>query len=216
MAKSSRAPSRRRVVKLLLALPFVRFLDAYLARFIGLGSDTAIAAAPLRVAKVSELTQPWSSVSFPYRLKVRSKDVYKKETVTEETIPGLVIRLPDDVAEKRGGGVKGKFYVVDLHCTHQRCVTTYLQDKNEIRAVADIDAKNPMAYCPCHRSVFDLGQGGKVVKGPAKQPLWKFEFDIKKDEIVVTGVDPKASQWDPGRPGELFGEYPVREGEPGL
>lgn len=216
MARVFRALSRRSVVKLLLALPLVRLLDACLARWIGLGSDTAMAATPLRVAKVSELGQPWSSVSFTYRLKRQGKDVYKKETVAEESIPGLVVRLPDELAQKRGGGVKGKFAVVDLHCTHQRCVATYFTDKSEIRSLTAIDAKSPMAYCPCHRSVYDLAEGGKVVKGPAKAPLWKFDFEIKGDDIVVTGLDPKASQWDPGRPGDLFSEYPVREGEPGL
>lgn len=216
MARVFRALSRRSTLKLLLALPLVRLLDACLARFIGLGSDTAMAATPLRVAKVSELKQPWSSVAFTYVTKVKTTDVYKKETVTDEAVPGLVIRLPDDLAEKRGGGIKGKFSVVDLHCTHQRCVATYLKDKSEIRAVVDIDAKNPVAFCPCHRSVYDLAEEGKVMKGPAKGPLWKFEFDVKGDNILVTGIDPKASQWEPGPQGQLFSEYPVRPGEPGL
>lgn len=54
------------------------------------------------------------------------------------------------------------------------------------------------------------------MKGPAKGPLWKFEFDVKGDNILVTGIDPKASQWEPGPQGQLFSEYPVRPGEPGL
>lgn len=115
-----------------------------------------------------------------------------------------------------GGGIKGKFYAVNLHCPHERCVTAYLADKSEIRAVSDINAKNPVAYCPCHRSVFDLAQQGRAIKGPAKEPLWKFDFDIKGDDIVVTGLDPKASIWEPGRAGGLTSEYPVRPGEPGL
>lgn len=216
MARIFRVLSRRGLLKLFLALPFVRFLENYLAPIIGLGTNVAAAAAPLKVAKVSELKQPWSSVRFTYSVKVQTKDVYKKEMVTEESIPGLVVRLPDALAEKRGGGVKGKYEVVNLHCSHERCVTAYITDGKEIRAVADIEAKNPVAYCPCHRSVFDLAEKGKAIKGPAKTPLWMFEFDIKGDDIVVTGIDPKASIWDPGRPGGLTVEYPVRPGEPGL
>ncbi len=197
------------MLKLLLALPFVKWL-------VRLGSEEALASTPLKVAKVSELKEPWSSVRFIYRLKIKSKDVYKKDITIEESVPGLVVRLPDGLAEKRGGGPKGRFYVVDFHCTHERCMTAYITDKNEVQAVSAVDAKNPVAFCPCHRSVFDLAEGGKPIKGPAKDPLWKFEFDVKGDDVIVTGLDSKASQWDPGRPGALGAEYPVRPGVPGL
>jgi Rieske Fe-S protein len=216
MARILQAVSRRSLLKLFMALPFVQFLDSYLARLIGLGSNAAMAATPLKVAKISELKQPWDAARFAYRLTRRTKDVYGKEFNVEESIPGLVIRLPDELAEKRGGGIKGKFYMVNLHCTHERCVTSYLTDKGEIRALSATEAKNPVAYCPCHRSVFDLAEGGKVIKGPAKGSLWTFDFDIRGDDIVVTGLDAKASNWDPGRPGALGSEYPVRPGEPGL
>jgi len=210
------AVSRRSLLKLLFALPLAGILEKFMARLIGWRGDAAAAAGPLKVAKVSELKHAWDSARFTYSVKVRTKDVYNQEMATEEVVPGLVIRLPDDLAAKRGGDPKAKFYVVDLHCTHERCVTGYLTDKGEVRAVASIEAKAPVAYCPCHRSVFDLAEEGKVVKGPAKEPLWKFAFDVKGDDIVITGLDPKASTWGPGRAGGLTSEYPVRPGEPGL
>lgn len=216
MARILRVLSRRSLLKLFLALPFVKFLENYLAPLIGLGPNAVTAATPaLKVAKVSELKQPWRSVLFTYRVKRQIPDVYKKQTAVEESIPGLVIRLPDEIAEKNSG-LKGKFRVIDLHCTHERCVATYVTDNSEIRALADVAPKNPVVYCPCHRSVFDVAEGGKAIKGPAKTPLWKFDFDIKGDDIVVTGLDQKASAWNPGRAGTLGAEYPVRPGEPGL
>lgn len=216
MSRMFRSLSRRSLLKFFLAVPFTDLLEPYLARLLRSGSDSAAAATPgLRVAKVSELKQPWSSVSFTYRVKRQIPDVYKKQTTVEESVPGLVVRLPDEIADK-GGGVKGKFRVIDLHCTHERCVATYVADNSEIRALADMSSKNPVVYCPCHRSVFDPAAGEKVIKGPAKAPLWKFDFDIQGDEIVVTGLDAKASSWDPGRAGTLGAEYPVRTGEPGL
>lgn len=208
--------TRRSLLKLLLALPFVRLMEDYLASIIGLDTNVAAASAPLKVAKVSELTQPWSSVRFTYSVKIKTKDVYKKDVVIEESIPGIVVRLPDDLAKKRGGGVKGSYDVIDLHCTHERCVSAFVADSKEARALADVEAKNPIIYCPCHRSVFDVAEGAKPIKGPAKQALWRFDFDVKGGDIVITGLDQKASIWDPGRPGALGGEYPVRPGEPGL
>lgn len=216
MSRVFQALSRRSILKLFLALPAIRLLGNRLTSLLGVETGIAHAATGLKVAKVSELQRPWSSARFTYRLKVQSKDVHNKDVVTEESVPGLVIRLPDELAEKKGGGTKGKFSVINLHCTHERCVTAYLTDKSEIQAVSDVEAKNPVAYCPCHRSVFDLAQEGNPIKGPAKQPLWKFAFDIQGEDIVVTAVDPKASVWAPGRPGGLMSEYPVRPGEPGL
>ena len=206
--------SRRSVLKLLLALPLIHLLQRFFSP--RRAESAAESAAFLKVAKVSELGQPWSSAQFTFVTSIKSKDVYGKEAVHTEHIPGVVIRLPDDLAQNRGGGAKDRFYVVNLHCTHERCATAYITDKDEIRAVSTLDAPNPVAYCPCHRSVFDLAADGKPIKGPAKEPLWKFNFDIKGDDIIVTGRNPEASIWTPGRVGGLTSEYPVRPGEPGL
>ncbi len=76
---------------------------------------------------------------------------------------------------------------------------------------------HPVFYCPCHRSLFDATKGAEPMKGSeAKLALWKFDFEVKGDEIIVTGVDPKTSSWPAGNPGGLASEYPVRPGEQGL
>jgi Rieske Fe-S protein len=213
MDKILRLVSRRGLLKLGLALPLVNFFE----RLVGkpaLAAETG--RTQIKVATVSDLKGPWSTRPFEYRLKVKTQDVYKKEIVTEETLPGLVVRLPDDVAQKRGGGAKARFEVLDLHCSHERCVTAFINDPKEAQAVAGVEPKGAVAYCPCHRSVFDLTDEAKPIKGPAKAPLWKFDFVVKGNEIVVTGIDPKASQWAAGNLGGLMAEYPTREGEPGL
>ena len=208
-----RLVSRRGALKLFLALPLLNFLE----KLVDKNPQAAEATrAQIKVAKVSDLKTPWSTRPFEYRLKIKTQDVYKKEVVTEETVPGLVIRLPDDVAQKRGGGAKARFEVIDLHCSHERCVTAFITDPKEAQAVANVEPKGAVAYCPCHRSVFDFTQEAKPIKGPAKAPLWKFDFDVKGNDIVVTGIDPKASQWASGNLGGLMAEYPTREGEPGL
>ncbi|MGH7829839.1 MAG: hypothetical protein ACREP8_06635, partial [Candidatus Binatia bacterium] len=102
-------------------------------------------------------------------------------------------------------------------CTHQRCKTAFIANAAEIQGMTGQKIAAPVFYCPCHRSLFDATKGGAPMEGSeAKLPLWKFEFEVKGDDIIVTGVDPKTAAWNPGRAGGLTSEYPVRLGERGL
>jgi Rieske Fe-S protein len=216
MAKIFGALSRRSLLKLFLAVPFVKSLEVLAVRLLGLDAYAAESAPKLKVARVSQLDKPWSTAAFEYFVKLKGKNV-KGETINEEYLPGLVVRLPDEIAQKRGGGAKEKFYVVNLHCTHQRCKTAFITDPSELKAMTGLKTESPIFYCPCHRSLFDATKEAEPMKGSeAKLALWKFDFEVKGDDIIVTGVDPKASTWDPGRAGGLSSEYPVRPGERGL
>ena len=216
MAGIFKALSRRSLLKLFLAVPFVKSLEVLAVRLLGLDAYAAEAAPKLRVAKISQLDRPWSTAPFEYFVKVKGKDT-KGDTVREEHLPGLVIRLPDDLAQQRGGGAKEKFEVVNLYCTHQRCKTAFIADPAEIQGMTGQKVAHPVFYCPCHRSLFDAAKWAEPMKGSeAKLALWKFDFEVRGDDIIVTGVDPKASTWDPGRAGGLSSEYPVRPGERGL
>lgn len=205
---------RRRLLKLLLALPLANTVEGWLTRL--LESGTAHAASELKVAKVSQLDKPWSTASFEYFVKVKAKNL-KGEAVNEEYLPGLVIRLPDDVARKRGAGPKTRFQVINLYCTHQRCVTAFIPDPNEIYAVSGRKPEGPAIFCPCHMSIFDVTRDAAPTPGsPTQVPLWKFTFEVRGDDIVVTGLEPGAAAWEAGSRGGLSSEYPVRPGEKGL
>ena len=56
-------------------------------------------------------------------------------------------------------------------CTHQKCKLGYNPKKKEIE-------------CPCHESAFDLE--GKPLKGPAKEPLKRYEAKLEGGRIIVT------------------------------
>ncbi|MGH7829888.1 MAG: ubiquinol-cytochrome c reductase iron-sulfur subunit [Candidatus Binatia bacterium] len=216
MARIFAALSRRSLLRLALAVPFVESLGLLLERFLGLNAYAAEAAPRLKVAKVSRLDRPWSTAPFEYSIKVEGKDI-KGDRIGEEHLPGLVVRLPDDLAQQRAGGTKGKFEVVNLYCTHQRCKTAFIRDAAEIQGMTGQKIVQPVFYCPCHRSLFDATKEGAPMEGSeAKLPLWKFEFEVKGDDIIVTGIDPKTAAWNPGRAGGLTSEYPVRPGERGL
>lgn len=207
---------RRKLLKLVLSLPFANLLERLLTGVLGSGTRAALAASELKVAKVSHLDRPWSTAAFEYFVKVKSRNL-RGEAVNEEYLPGLVVRLPDDVAQKRGTGPKAKFHVVNLYCTHQRCKTAFIPDPNEIYAVSGRKPEGPALFCPCHMSIFDVTSEAQPMPGsPTKVPLWKFDFEIRGDDIVVTGINPKAAVWEPGSAGGLSSEYPVRPGERGL
>jgi Rieske Fe-S protein len=216
MAGILAALNRRSLLKVFLALPFVRLPELLTGKRFGPQAYAGEAAPRLKVAKVSQLDRPWSTARFEYSIKVKSKDI-RGDTLNEEHLPGLVVRLPDDVARQRGTDAKAKFEVVNLYCTHQRCKTAFISDTAEIQGMTGQKIDRPVFYCPCHRSLFDAANGAEPMKGSeAKLALWKFDFEIKGDDVIVTGVDPKAATWNPGRAGGLTSEYPVRPGERGL
>lgn len=206
---------RRSLLKLFFVLPFVKFLEGLVSRLPGTDVYAAVSETRLKIAKLSQLERPWSTVRFEYSMKVKAKST-EGGVVNEEHLPGLAIRLPDGLAQKRGGGAKAKFQIVSLYCTHNRCKTNFIADPSEIEAMLGTKPPGPVYYCGCHQSLFDVAQDAKPILGPAKEPLWKFEFDVKGDDLIVTGIDPKAAIWNPGRAGGLGSEYPVRPGERGL
>jgi Rieske Fe-S protein len=216
MARVFDALNRRTLLKLFLALPLIDLLESFLSRLLSSEAHAAAAGTRLAVAKLSQLDKAWSTAPFEYFVKVKGKDL-KGDTVREEYLPGLVVRLPDDLARQRGGEPKGKFEVVNLYCTHQRCKTAFIGDVAEVHGMTGQKVEHPVFYCPCHRSLFDASKGAEPMAGSqAKLPLWKFNFEIKGDDLIVTGVDPKVSSWEAGNPGGLSSEYPVRPGERGL
>lgn len=216
MSSGSVFRDRRKLLKLAFALPLVNFFGGgFLNRVLGSGPRPALAAGELKVAKVSELNRPWSTAAFEYFIKVKSRNV-RREAVNEEHLPGLVVRLPDEVAQSRGTGAGAKFQVVNLYCTHQRCKVAFIADPGEVHGMTGNRPAGPVFFCPCHQSLFDPKDARPMAGSRAKDPLWKFDFQIRGDDIVITGVDPKAAVWDPGSAGDLSGEYPVRPGERGL
>src|SRR5205807_1384223 len=85
-----------------------------------------------------ELSEPWSSVEFTYP--------------AAEPVPGIIVRLRD-----------GTLYAASRICPHQSCQLLYKTDSQEISDTFDVEAGNPVLACPCHFSVFDLAQKGKVL-----------------------------------------------------
>lgn len=202
--------TRRGVLKFLAAIPLIGAL-------VPMFSNPAGAAGGKKVAKLSQLAKPWSTVSFRYKARVSQTVASGKEVVGDENIPGIVIRLPDDIAAKRGGGEKAKYAVIDLHCSHRRCETNFISDTKELYAITGRKFDRPVILCPCHFSIFEIDNGLKPAKGArANKPLAEFLYKIEGGEILVTGLPKGASEFGSGRLGSPSGEYAAPKGSRGL
>jgi ubiquinol-cytochrome c reductase iron-sulfur subunit len=86
----------------------------------------------------------------------------------------VLIRLPDGL----GASVDG-YVAFSKICTHAGC------------PVALYRAKNHQLMCPCHQSVFDVLDAGKVVSGPADHALPQLPLEIGNGgELRATGDYP--------------------------
>jgi arsenite oxidase small subunit len=76
-------------------------------------------------------------------------------------------------------------------CTHQLAYPNKTQSFiNFQKGNSAIAGKSGMITCCLHNSVFDPSTGGKVVMGPAPQPLpaIMLDYDAKEDAAYATGV----------------------------
>ena len=125
--------------------------------------STAHADTDTAVAKLSDLTQPWSSVKFTLRDDDGSD------------MPCIVVRLPDDA-----------WYASSLICPHNKCTVMYVTDIDMARDSFNVETKTPVLACPCHFSVFDVTENGRVMAGPAPHPPLQLHVTEQGNDIFVS------------------------------
>src|SRR5208283_3239771 len=103
---------------------------------------------------------------------------YNPEGAEVRKIPGYVVKLPT-----------GDVVAYSRICPHLGCIFNFVDEKevaasgyNYHPAVWD----GPVFACPCHLSVYDISQNGKVVSGPAPRP--PRSFVVKSEGGVITIV----------------------------
>lgn len=116
----------------------------------------------LAVIDQAAFAQPWSAVEFSFDLDGQYQ-------------PGILIRLPGD-----------RWYASSLICPHARCTARYFSDVDSARDTFDVDAKNPVLGCPCHFSVFDVADGGKVIHGPAPNPPLQLHVALRDGKVLIS------------------------------
>jgi arsenite oxidase small subunit len=154
---------------------------------------TAVGAgAVLAVGGIAAVTKSlWTpsattSGSFP-RVKVANAaslqtDAYVIFNYPLDDEPNMLVKL----GQRATGGVgpEGDVVAFSVVCQHLGCVVGYGAQAS--------GAPGPAGVCPCHGSVYDFVNGGRVISGPAPrpQPQVSLEFDEATGDIYAVGMGP--------------------------
>jgi Rieske Fe-S protein len=113
------------------------------------------------IVDANALDKPWSATEF---------------TMPTEggAIPSILIRLPE-----------GGWYASSRICPHALCLVIYVDDVQMARDTFNVQVSHPILGCPCHFSVFDITQAGKVLSGPAPQPLPQFKVRQESSSVYI-------------------------------
>lgn len=150
---------RRRVLKWLLSLPLSQILP-----FESRSGEITV--------DISALDRPWTALEFQF-------------SVGDKTLPGIAIRT----AGTDGQSEPESLFVASRVCPHERCELLYFKDTDQLLQIFRVKAENPVLACPCHLSVFDLGQGGKVINGPAPRPPLRLRYRVEGNKLTVLDLE---------------------------
>lgn len=103
--------------------------------------------------------------------------------------PNILVKL----GQKAEGGVgpDGDIVAFSQICQHLGCIWGYVPPGGSPSANPSFVAPGPVGYCPCHGSIYDLTESGKVIGGPSPrpEPQVKLEADSSGD-IYAVGMGP--------------------------
>lgn len=178
--------NRRNILKAILAVPVLGTLAAAVSPIMRFLKPTI---KPLNYMQEADMPTSLEPVSFDLSLFPNDFDVqaFKFTQVNKEytaigtkmnDIPGFAVKLPT-----------GDFIVVSRICPHLGCVFNFVPEPEECAKGYNFKPQGPVFACPCHLSVFDLQQDGKVVSGPAPRPPRKFYYEIKDNKLVINDLE---------------------------
>ncbi|MDZ4835958.1 MAG: ubiquinol-cytochrome c reductase iron-sulfur subunit [Candidatus Melainabacteria bacterium] len=160
----------------LLASPFLRFLRPTLKPLDVLGhSDQPIAEPPIPTFTDKDFPDEWTCIPFTFNQKYIE---YNPELAEVRTIPGFIVKLPN-----------GDVVAYSRICPHLGCVFNFVKDPEECAKGYNFKPAGPVFACPCHLSVYDIAQAGKVVSGPAPRPPRRFSLKQTGDTYQVISLE---------------------------
>src|SRR5262249_38621119 len=117
----------------------------------------------------TDFPEPWTCIPFTFQ---QSYVEYNPEGHQVRKIPGFILKLP-----------AGDIVAYSRICPHLGCIFNFVKNPDDCAKGYNYRPSGPVFACPCHLSVFDIAQGGKVVSGPAPRPPRR--FDLKTDGTKI-------------------------------
>jgi Rieske Fe-S protein len=166
----------------LLASPFLRFLRPTLKPLDILGqSDQPLAEPPIPTFTDKDFPAPWTCIEFMFNQKYIE---YNPEAKEIRKIPGFIVKLPT-----------GDVVAYSRICPHLGCIFNFVKEPADVaknynyKAPDKPEDQHPYFACPCHLSVYDIANAGKVVSGPAPRPPRKFEVKKVGESYQVIALE---------------------------
>jgi arsenite oxidase small subunit len=136
-----------------------------------------------------------TTLSFP-RVKVSSLSEASSGTAVIfnyplDNEPNVLVKL----GAKAEGGVGPDQDIVAFSevCQHLGCIWAYVPSGQSPKVNRSYVAPSPVGYCPCHGSIFDLENGGRVIGGPSPRPVPQVKLEVDSaGDIFAVGMTPPA------------------------
>ncbi len=178
--------SRRALLKTLAAVPLAATVGVIVSPLVRFVLPTrkpldlfAPSDQPVVLQSVSfvanQFPTAWTCQEFTF---VQEYVQYNPEGKDYRKIPGYAVKLPS-----------GEVVAYSRICPHLGCIFNFVEDPDECAKKYNYRPQGPVFACPCHQSVYDIANDGKVVSGPAPRPPRKFTIHKEGDTIAITGLE---------------------------
>ena len=104
--------------------------------------------------------------------------------------PNLLMKL--GVKAVNGVGPDGDIVAFSQICQHLGCIWGFVAKGKSPGCDSSYEATEPVGYCCCHGSEYELANGGEVIGGPAPRPVPQviLVYDDSTGDIYATGMAP--------------------------
>jgi hypothetical protein len=137
-----------------------------------------------QIATVADLAKPWSSKAFFFRNRL-----------TRESIPALVVRLPNGSASQSSG-----YWAFAMNSAYGNCQLEYITDMDKLTGEYDFRAaKHPMVGNPCSHTLFDPLKmttlpgdflvRGAIAQGSDVRPPLGIEIQVHGKDILAVRME---------------------------
>ena len=137
---------------------------------------------PGQIARLDELSKPWSSVAFTFL-----------RPDTHEEVPAIIVRLPGTADRS------SSYWAFSLVEPYGKCQLLFVTEPQKLASQFGYTARHPMVADPCNGAVFDpLGMGarpdgawvrGAIVQGGAVRPPISIELSIRGENLYADRIE---------------------------